>query len=287
MAVPIGEIRGFLDAVAYRGVHPRAPGATRASHPFITISRQTGAGGHTLAQVLLQQMRRDGDPLLEGWQMFDRELCEKLMGDPTLRVSMQSLLTEEYHSQIEDLLFNMMLGDTPQDIVVKKIFQTVRTLTTVGKAIIVGRAGSCVTKGLPLGVHVRLVAPEPVRVRRMMQLLRVSEQEARAVVQKQDRDRARLVRDFFHRDINDPLLYDAVWNTDAVSLEAIAEAMIALIVSKVQDQKTATGGSRMTDALVGAGGTSAVAPGHALRSGVPVGTGEQRRSHEAQTSGTQ
>jgi cytidylate kinase len=236
----VAELKAFLDAMSYRETHPVKPDVRMGRFPFVTISRQTGAGGHSLAEALLGAIRQEREALFHGWQMFDHELCKQLVQDPKLHVSMQALLTEEYHSQIEDLLFNMMLGDTPQDIVVKKIFQTVRTLATVGKAIIVGRTGACITRGLLLGVHVRLVASEPSRIRRMMQLLRVSEQEAREVVQKQDRDRARLVRDYFHRDINDPLLYDVTWNTDTVSLEAIAGSLITLIKDKVQRQQMRT-----------------------------------------------
>ena len=238
MAAPLGDIRGFLDAVAYREAHPRPPGRS-AYRPFVTVSRQTGAGGHTLARVLLQAMDKEDDPLFQGWQVFDRELCEKLMEDPKLRVSTQSLLTEEYRSEIEDTIFSILGGETPRYAVVKKLFETIRTFATLGRVIIVGRAGMCVTRGLPDGVHLRLVASEATRVKRMMGLLQVSEKEARETVYKQDRDRARLVRDHFSRDIHDPLLYDVTWNTETVSFEAIAAPVIALIKHQAHAEPTA------------------------------------------------
>jgi hypothetical protein len=228
MAAPLEDVSRFLDAVAYREGHPRPPGG-REAHPFVTISRQTGAGGHTLAHVLLQEMAQEGAPLFRGWQVFDRELCEKLLEDPTLRVSMQSLLTEEYRTEVEDAIFSLLGGETPRDVVVKKVFETIRTLATLGRAIIVGRAGMCVTRGLPDGVHLRLVASEATRVKRMMGLLHAGEPEARAAVEKQDRDRARLIRDHCSRDIRDPLLYDAIWNTETVAFKVIAASVIALI----------------------------------------------------------
>jgi hypothetical protein len=233
MAAPLEDIRGFVDAVAYREAQPRPPGRPEY-HPFVTISRQTGAGGHTLGRVLLQEMEQEDDPLFQGWQVFDRALCEKLLEDPTLHVSMQSLLTEEYRSEIEDVIFSLLGGETPRYTVVKKLFETIRTLATLGRVIIVGRAGMCVTRGLPDGVHLRLVASESRRVQRMMGLLQVGEKEAREAVYKQDRDRARLVRDYFSRDIHDPLLYDVTWNTETMSFEAIAASVIALIKQRAQ-----------------------------------------------------
>jgi len=222
-------IAAYLGSSAYRAAHPRAPGGSREYRPFVTISRQTGAGGHTLARVLAQAMRQGDDPLFQGWQVFDRELCETLMRDPKLRVSIQSLLTEAYRSQIEDAIFSLLGGETPRDVVVRKLFETIRALAAIGRVIIVGRAGMCVTRGLPDGVHLRLVAPEPVRIARMRERLHVGEHAAREMIGAQDHDRARLVRDHCHRDIDDPLLYDATWNTQTVPFEAIAASLIALI----------------------------------------------------------
>ena len=230
----MGDIEGFLQAAAYQEARPRVPGQGQPYHPFVTISRQTGAGGHTLANALLQRMQREGDPIFQGWQVFDRELCEKLLEDPTLHVSMRSLLTEEYRSEIEDAVFSILGGETPRYAVVKKFFETIRALATLGRVIIVGRAGMCVTRGLPDGVHLRLVASEATRVKRMMGLLQTGEKEAREAVYKQDRDRGRLVRDHFSRNIHDPLLYDVTWNTDSVSFEAIAASIIALIKQRAQ-----------------------------------------------------
>ncbi len=242
MAVPINDLKKFFDTVAYREAHPRPPGRPE-HHPFVTISRQTGAGGHALAHLLLQEMSKEDDPLLQRWQVFGRELCEKLMEDPKLHVSIQSLLTEEYRSEIEDAIYSLLGGETPRYAVVKKLFETIRTLATLGRVIIVGRAGMCVTRGLLDGVNIRLVASEATRVKRMMNLLQMGKKEAGEVVYKQDRDRARLVRDHFSRDIHDPLLYDVTWNTDAVSFEAIAASVIALIKHRAQPEHVVPGGT--------------------------------------------
>lgn len=233
MVAPIDDLRGFLDAAAYREAHPRAPGKA-GDHPFVTISRQAGAGGHALARILLNEMNQADEPLFQGWRVFDRELCERLMEDPALHRSMRSLLTEEYRSAIEDAIFSILGGETPQYAVAKKLFETIRMLATLGRVIIVGRAGMCVTRGLPAGVHLRLVASEATRIKRMTNLLQVSEPEARRIVYKQDHDRARLVRDYFFRDIHDPLLYDVIWNTDAVRFKAIAASVLGLITQRAQ-----------------------------------------------------
>ena len=228
------QVERFVKGICYKAERSRNPNLKNGHYPFVTISRQAGAGGHSLAEALLTRMEKEPDPFFKGWQMFDQELCKRISEDPKLKVSMQSLLTEEYRTQVEDLLAGMIVGGSSQEAVVKKTFETVRTLATFGKVILVGRAGSCVTVGLPLGVHVRLVAPEPVRIQRMSDRLHLSPEDAvRKAVRKQDQDRARLVKDYFNRDIDDPLLYDTVWNTGRVPVESVASCIITMIQHRI------------------------------------------------------
>ena len=110
-----------------------------------------------------------------------------------------------------------------------RVFRLVRVLAEVGKAVIVGRAGSEVTRGLGPSVAVRLVAPEEVRVERMMDLHGVNEKRATELIDKSDNGRARLLKRHFRVDIDDPLLYDAVWNTATASFESIADSIIVML----------------------------------------------------------
>jgi cytidylate kinase len=185
--------------------------------------------------------RQPDRDLFQGWQVCDQRLCEMLVQDSKLQVSMQSLLAEEYHSQIQTFIAGLLGGQADQNLVMRKLFETIRSLARVGKVIIVGRAGSQVTRELPLGVHVRLVAPETLRIRRMSQLLGKSGDEAKRATHQQDSDRARLLKSFFYADIDDPLLYDCVWNTGLAPFEAIAEAIIALLKQRVGAYRQAAG----------------------------------------------
>ena len=239
---PSTDITRFLDALSKADHVQTLPhGGPRGTSPFITISRQAGAGGHSLAEALLRLMERQDDKaLFQGWQILDQQLCEILLQDSLLDVSMQSLLSEEYRSQVRDFVRGL-LGQQDQHVAIRKMFEVIRSLAAVGKVIIVGRAGSHITKRLELGAHVRLVAPEPLRIRRMMRLLNQDEEESRKAVRKQDHDRARLLKSYFQVDIDDPLQYDVVWNTGAVSFDVIAESIIGLIEQRVQDWRLAAG----------------------------------------------
>ncbi len=227
----VSDISHFLAGMAgWESTSAQYSRGKTSGWPFVTISRQVGAGGRTLAEHLLKVMSQEPDQtLFGGWQICDQELCVRLVEDHQLQVSMQELLSEEYRSQIHAFFSNLLNRKSDQELVMLKMFETIRSLATVGKVILVGRASSQVTKKLTTGVHLRLVAPEEVRIKRTMQLFGQPEAETKRLVQKQDQDRERLVKSYFFTDINDPLLYDATWNTAHVPFQAIAESTVILI----------------------------------------------------------
>jgi cytidylate kinase len=229
------KLESYLAVAAPRTATLRPAHLTRGIHPFVTISRETGAGGHSLAEKLLRKMKAvERIPMLEDWHVMDQELCQKILENPHLKVSLDALLTEELHSAVEDIVNGLIGGYTPQSQVMIEIFNTIRTVATLGKVIIVGRGAVCLTRALPYGIHVRLVAPRSTRIRRMMEFLNLSRRDAEELVARMDNSRARLLKTYFNKDIGDPLLYDVTWNTDSVSLEEISSSIIELIQSRAE-----------------------------------------------------
>ncbi len=205
-----------------------APGAR--VRPFVTISRQAGAGGHTLAETLVEVFaRQPDDELFGGWQLFDQKVCELAVEDPRLAQSIDALVAEDYRTRTDEFISQIIKPAPDQDYVMGRVFRVVRALAGVGKAIIIGRAGSEVTRGLRPGFSLRLVAAEEDRIARMMELHGVGERQARDLVRRQDAARARLLKRHFHVDIADPAGYDAVWNTSLASFEEIAEAVTTVV----------------------------------------------------------
>ncbi len=230
---PANPIERFLHGHMY---DTKAEGGPAGRiRPFVTISRQAGAGGHTLAKALLDQMSEHPNKELFGdWEMFDQKLVAMVAGDPDLRVSVEALLDEEYRKAADDFFRQLLTATTHQDIVMDRMFRLVRTIAEVGKAVIVGRAGSEVTRGLGPSVSVRLIAPEDARIKHMMELQEVSEKKATEIIDRHDSGRARMLKRHFKVNIDDPLLYDAVWNTGQASFEDIATSIIAMMESRAE-----------------------------------------------------
>lgn len=225
----VNPIERFLRGHTY-GARPGDSRQLARIRPFVTISRQAGAGGHTLARTLIKTFERQPDKeLFGGWEMFDQKLVSMVADDPDLTVSIESLLGEEYHKTADDFFRQILSSTTHQDIIADRMFRLVRLLAEVGKAVIVGRAGSQVTRGLGPSISVRLVAPEDARLARMMELHGHNKKQALDTMSRRDAGRARLLKRHFRVNIDDPLLYDAIWNSGAVPPEAIADAIVAVL----------------------------------------------------------
>jgi len=223
-------IRGFAEAEK-----KKSKATQQGWYPFVTISRQAGAGGHALAEVLTKKIEEHGsDPLFSNWQTLDHELCQQVADDPKLTVSLGDLLEERYLSSIEDYFLQAIAGESPQILVHRAVFKIIRSVAAVGKAVIVGRGGNFITRGYPRAIHIRLVAPLEDRIFSTAKRLSITEEEAKVRIGEIDRDRAKLIKNYFKADINDPMGYDAVWNTGSCSIEFIAAAIIEMIKRKAE-----------------------------------------------------
>jgi len=234
----MSELEGVMHYVAGLGAEVGAEKTPAGTLPFVTISRQAGAGGHTLGKALIRRMAAEkGAPLFKGWQLFDNEICERILEDKKIKVTLSSLLSEQFHTATQDWLHQLVAGTSSQAKVDGKVFETIRTVAGIGKAIIVGRSARHVTRAYAHGVHVRLVASRESRERWMADAFALERSEAAKRVKEQDGFRARRVRELFKADIESPLLYDAVFNTDAVPIDVIAESMMAMIREQARHGK--------------------------------------------------
>jgi cytidylate kinase len=212
----------------------------RSGYPFVTISRQAGAGGHSLGEALLRQTeQRHYADVFSGWKLFDRELCEAVVREPDIDIPIETLLREEYHSGFREFLSDMKGEHTSQMAVYKRVLQMIRVLANVGKTIIVGRASNFVTRDLPAGIHVRLVAPEELRVERIRRLLDLDEEGARQQVRIYDKERARFVRDYYSADVDAEDAYDVIWDTSKADVEDLASDLVDQIAAREQTLRPA------------------------------------------------
>jgi cytidylate kinase len=215
---------------------PDRPGVPH-QHAFVTISRQAGAGGHSLAERLIELFGEQEDELFAGWQVYDQRLCEIVAEDPKMKTSFDSLRAEEYRTAAGDFFRQVVAPTIDQDVLIARVFEVIRAVAATGKGVIIGRGGSQVTKDLPNGVRLRLVAPESLRLDRLMELHGIDRRAARQQAKRIDQHRARLLQARFGADIDDPTNYDAIWNTGSASIDEIAHTVLALIRHRAEQHQ--------------------------------------------------
>lgn len=237
----VDMIERYLKATIAAEHSQRHPSGERGPRPFVTISREAGTGGHELADAMLEVFAAQPDEdVFGGWLVYDRSVCEIVAKDPSYARSFDSLVEEEYRSRADDFFHQMVRATVAQHLVMERAFLVVRTIAGMGHAIIVGRGGSHVTRDLPQGVSIRMVAPLDDRIARAMNRLGISEREARAQARKRDEGRARLIRAHFGSDIDDPTAYDAIFNAGSLSHHDIAEAVAELVRLRAREQVRTT-----------------------------------------------
>lgn len=199
--------------------------------PFLTISRESGAYGTTIADMLAGHLREHERRRNAVWAVFDKELIQKVIEEHEFPVVFERYFVESSTPLIEDILEGLFGLHPPQEDLVRSMNETILHLAMLGYVILVGRGASIITRKLPNGTHVRLVGSFEKRVAHIKEFLNLPENQAREYVMKEDHDRRAYIKQYFRKDIGDVSLYDLVINTDTVPLQK-AVIMIGNMILK-------------------------------------------------------
>jgi hypothetical protein len=187
--------------------------------PFVTISRECGTYGTTIAGLLVEYLREHEHHGAVSWVVFDKELIQKVMEEHKFPARFVSYFAESSAPRIRDILEELFGLHPPRETLVLSMSKTILHLASLGHVIVVGRGANIVTRKLPNGVHVRLVGSFEKRLAHMKEYLKLPEREAREYILKEDDDRRAYVKRYFQKDISDVSLYDLTINTNRVSLQ--------------------------------------------------------------------
>jgi uncharacterized NAD(P)/FAD-binding protein YdhS len=193
--------------------------------PYLLFSREKGAGASAVAQLAAKRM---------SWQAFDSELVDSIAKKADVRRELVASLDERDQGIIEEIV-DGFISPKPIDKsgYLDHLREIVLTLGHQGNVVIVGRGVQYVLPG-QFGLRVRLVAPVEVRVRRIAKHENLSLQRAREAIKKSDRERARLAFKEHRKIVTDPLNYDVIINTAALSVEDTTEIVLTALRRKLR-----------------------------------------------------
>lgn len=114
----------------------------------------------------------------------------------------------------------------PPEEFVRRTERMLKNMAGNQGGVFLGRAGAIVLADLPGALHVRLDAPLKRRIRQTATYEELSEREARAVIEDNDRARSAYVRHFYRADPGDPCLYHLVLDSTTIPVPTCVD-MIA------------------------------------------------------------
>ena len=192
-----------------------------AVRPAVTISRMAASGGRTIASKLADYLQTYA-PVDCRWTVFDRNLIEKVLEDHRLPKHIAEFMPENHKPMLGDML-EEILGVHPSSwTLVQQTAETILRLAKMGYVILVGRGAHIITSGLENVLHIRLVGSLEKRVAQARQVYEFDKNTALEWIHKQDKGRRRYLSEHFGKDIDDPLLYHMVINTDRISYDDAA-----------------------------------------------------------------
>ncbi len=189
---------------------------------YVAISRQSGAGGSEIAQLVGQKL---------GWEVFDKDLVDRIANRFQLSRVMLELVDETQSNWVYDVLGTWMDRNIiPHEKYVAHLGRIVLAVVRNQNCVMVGRGVQFL---LPRknGLAVRLIASQKYRIEQITRRMKLNNAEAKRFIQETDRGRGEFVRRYFHRDIDDPHLYDLVINVEQLGVDAAIDLITAAIPS--------------------------------------------------------
>ncbi len=199
------------------------------SGPFVTISRLTGCNANVVAEMLLEELRKQNPK----WKMINKEIIDQAAGK--LKVDKQrinDIITAKDRTIADEILDALSTRYYKNDIMVRKaIAEVVRHDAETGNVIIVGRGGVAVTTGMEKGIHLKLTAPLEWRIKGIMQRRGISREEAVNFITTTDKKRIKLLEQLSNKKIDD-ISFDLVINSATFNPSQIVSLILKAMQTK-------------------------------------------------------
>jgi cytidylate kinase len=200
---------------------PKGRGVEVSPGPTITISRMTGAGGHTVASALAEYLQACA-PGRPRWTIFDQNLVETALEDHNMQTYVTEFMEERHRSMLRDSV-EEWIGLHPSSWTVTQwINATILQLAQAGNVILIGRGSTVIASKVKTAFHVRLVGSLEKRIERVEKIYGFDRKGAASYVKNKDEGRRKYLKDNFDADIDNPFLYHMIINMDLMGHDEVA-----------------------------------------------------------------
>jgi len=201
---------------------------------FITISREFGCEGYELSQLLVKKL---SEPSGSDWNLFTRREIEEFAASDEMDREMVHEISERRWS-FKDWFVDALVPDyllSHSSVVFVRMKNFILNLADRGNCVILGAGSQIVTHRLDpkkfMGIHVRIVASYPWRLKRIEKLYGLSREESEATLKKRQDSRDKFIEDFSGMNAADLSLYHIAFNNANSTAEVMADTIISYMKS--------------------------------------------------------
>ncbi|MCX7834364.1 MAG: cytidylate kinase-like family protein [Ignavibacteria bacterium] len=188
-------------------------------NPFITISRETGAGEITLGEKLVSYLNKYDKAKTAEWLLLDKNLLEKVSEDHKISTGILNSIPEKKIPEVQGMIEQFFGLHPSMSKLNKKVSETIIKLATMGGVIIFGRGANIITRNLTNGLHIRLISSLEKKIENIRSFFNLDKVNAIKFIKQEDKDRENYIRKNFNKDIKAPELYSMIINLANIDID--------------------------------------------------------------------
>lgn len=192
---------------------------TSFNEPFVTVSRETGAGGIQFGDLLVDYLNKFDTKRKNDWRIFEKNLLEQITKEHDLPSEMAKYMPEKKISQMQDMLEQLFSLHPSEQSLIRKGSITIFHLALLGDVVLIGRGSNIITRKLGGGLHLRLIDSIEKKTKNIQDIFNISKSEAIKFIKNEDKERKLYIKKHFNSNIENPALYSLVINLNRFSTD--------------------------------------------------------------------
>jgi len=207
---------------------------------IVTIRGQLGSGASEIGKLVADRLHIDYvdreiiAEISERLKWSKQGIAKKEMPPGSFRGRILEALSHTYpgagYTGAYAPTWEIPLGDTSYLAGLKSV---IKELAASSSIVIRGRGSQFILKDYPGALHVLVVAPLEIRLKRVMESLELDEKHAEKEIERFDSSRREFTKRYFKAELENPENYDLVINTEHLSFDSAASIVVGALPVKV------------------------------------------------------
>jgi len=208
--------------------------------PVVTIRGKAGSGAPEIGKILAEKLQVDYidrkiiAEVASRLNLHEQEVIAKEMPPCTLRERIEEALQRGYATGVGVQGAYLPISQIPLDDnrYLETLSSLIKELAQNHSAVIYGRGSQFILRDHPHTINISIVAPLKIRIKRIMEVMGVNEEKARQEVNRFDNSAREFMKRMFGAEMEDPIHYDLVINTERINYETAAQIILEALKLK-------------------------------------------------------